>query len=325
MEKTLRKGVVQGDILVWREIYSHGPVCTEPAVPEHRAMRADYLERTIGVPRLEYLRISEAQERTLADFHRYDEVVLWFEHDIFDQTMLCYLLYWFSRQSLKKTKLSLLSIGEFPGIELFRGLGQLSREQMATLSGTWAPVGVRELELGSALWQAYTSPDPSLLQQVIAGDTSALPFAHSAYQSHLARFPSTHNGVGLVEQTTLELVHAGIRSPLELFKQVGDKLHRLGMGDLQYWHVLKKMSEGPCPLLQLQGIQVLPAYQGSPLTLQGCEVIITELGRAVMEGTADWASLQGIDEWYGGVHLTGHAPRWRWNAALQRIEDAGKG
>lgn len=91
--ETLRQAGVSGDILVWREVYSHGPVFAEPEVPEHRAFRSGYLERTMGVPEQEYLKASEAQEQKLAAVHQYDEIVLWFEHDLFDQTMLCFLLH----------------------------------------------------------------------------------------------------------------------------------------------------------------------------------------------------------------------------------------
>ncbi|WP_254450203.1 DUF1835 domain-containing protein [Cohnella herbarum] len=186
----LRQGIVQGDVLVWREAYPHGPVFLDPAAGGNRDIRARYLEQTMGIPYQEYLRNSEEQEKTLAGFHQYEEIILWFEHDLFDQTMLCFLLDWFSKQDLSKTKLSLLCIGEYPGIEPFRGLGQLSLEQMETLSGTWKSIGAQELELGQAFWQAYTSGAPELLQQLLSRDTSALPFAQEAFRLHLSRFPS---------------------------------------------------------------------------------------------------------------------------------------
>ncbi|MFD0712806.1 sigma-70 family RNA polymerase sigma factor [Paenibacillus sp. GCM10027626] len=110
----LRAGVVEGDILVWREVYSEGPVFTDGAVPSNRQVRARYLENAMGIPYDEFVRTSEAQERILADFKKYDDIVLWFEHDLFDQTMLCFLLHWFSGQSLGKTRLHLLCIGDFP-------------------------------------------------------------------------------------------------------------------------------------------------------------------------------------------------------------------
>jgi hypothetical protein len=320
----LRHGIVHGDILVWREVYPHGPVFQEPALWDNRSARAQYLEQTMGIPRSEFIQISEAQEKTLADFHKYEEIVLWFEHDLFDQVMLSYLLHWFSRQpSLLKTKLSLLCIGGYPGIELFRGLGQLSLEQMATLSGTWKSIGAQELDLGRELWHAYTSPDPRLLEQLLSRDTSALPFAQDAFQFHLSRFPSTHNGLGIVEQTTLEMIHTGISSPYALFDHVGNKLHTLGMGDLQYWHILMKMAQDPYPLLEIHGLKVFPGYNESSQRFNDCEVVLTEFGKSVMDGKEDWVAKKGIDEWYGGVHLQGCFPRWRWNSSQQTIDDRG--
>ncbi|WP_379137436.1 sigma-70 family RNA polymerase sigma factor [Paenibacillus sp. sgz500958] len=319
----LRQGIVHGDILVWREVYPHGPVFPQPAAEDNRTFRAGYLEKTLGVPKAEYLAASIAQEQALDQCGKYDEVVLWFEHDLFDQTMLSYLLHRFSDMSSPPAKLSLLCIGEFPGIELFHGLGQLTREQIATLHGTWTPIGAVELQLGSALWQAYASADPQILQSLLNQDTSALPFAHDAFKAHLSRFPSTSNGLGIVEQTTLERVNAGTNKAYSLFGEVTDSLHRLGMGDLEYKYVLSRMAQAPHPLLEIGGKKAVPGVNPISTPFRNDTVELTELGKEVLEGKIDWTFLSGIDEWYGGVHLQGNQPDWRWNAAMQRIETTG--
>ncbi|WP_052410410.1 hypothetical protein [Paenibacillus durus] len=110
------------------------------------------------------------------EFTKYNEIVLWFEYDLFDQTMLCYLLHSLAGQTLGDTKLSLLCIGDYPGVERFRGLGQLTVKQLKALSGTWRSVSERELALGSKMWEAYTSPLPEQHIRFFEEDTSALPF-----------------------------------------------------------------------------------------------------------------------------------------------------
>lgn len=317
--ETLRQGVVQGDILVWREVYPDGPNFVDPAKPANRLVRAQYLEQAMGVPVAEFTRLSEMQEQTLAQFNQYEEIVLWFEHDLFDQTMLCYLLHWFAQRPLGRTKLSLLCIGSFPGIELFRGLGQLNAEQLKTLSGTWQTIGSEQLALGAAIWEAYASPDPRKLSELLSGDTSALPFAQAAFRLHLARFPSVQNGLGIVEQLTLEQVDRGIGSPYTLFQHVGDLLHELGMGDLQYWHVLAKLSQGSYPLLHIEGLEAFPDFLGAAPSFRDCKVSLTEQGRQVLDGEADWVSQNGIDAWYGGVHMQGQSVPWRWDAERETI------
>ncbi|KAJ3198450.1 hypothetical protein HK101_004220 [Irineochytrium annulatum] len=96
---------------------------------EERKNRASVLERQLGIPQTEYLQIEEL-ERKLHSFQQYKEIVLWFEYDLYDQTMLSYLLHYFNGQALQNTKLNLLCIDSYPEIEHFRGLGQLTSSQI---------------------------------------------------------------------------------------------------------------------------------------------------------------------------------------------------
>ena len=107
----------------------------------------------MGIPADDYVTTGKSQEQILQNFHKYDEVVLWFEHDLFDQLMLSFLLHWFSNQTLGHTKLNLLCIGDYPGIDLFRGLGTATSKQLETLSGTWKRVEQKELDTGSIIWE----------------------------------------------------------------------------------------------------------------------------------------------------------------------------
>ncbi|WP_342478491.1 sigma-70 family RNA polymerase sigma factor [Paenibacillus sp. FSL H7-0350] len=315
----LKRGIVQGEVLVWREIYSAGPIFTDPAAEKNRLLRAEVLQGTMGIPAAEYLAGCAEQERRISGFRQYDEVVLWFEHDLFDQSMLAYLLHWFNGQNLGNTKLSLLCIGEFPGIELFHGLGQLTEAQLSTLPGTWRKIGRKELQLGSLLWEAYAAADPSELADLLAAKREELAggtlvFAYDAFMAHLSRLPSVENGLGIVEQTTLQAVAGGMDTPLKLFRQVTDQLHRLGMGDTEYWKILRTLTAGKQPLLEIEGASELTDYREVPEFLHR-SVTLTGWGEQLLAGAADRLQLQSIDEWFGGLHLKGHDVSWRWDRA----------
>lgn len=314
----LREADIPGEILVWRELYPFGPVFKGMDEPAGRERRASYLERTLGIPKGEYTAICEAQERQLDRFSAYDEVVLWFEHDLFDQTMLCYLLHRLRGRSRGKTKLSLLCIGSYPGIDLFRGLGQLSVEQLETLSGTWQTIGDAELELGSRVWEAYTADQPEPLSRVLEGDTSGLPFVRDAFEAHLARLPSVHNGLGSIEQAVLEAVGSGVRKPFELFRNVGDRLHWLGMGDLEFWHVLASMATGPSPLLDVQGTVPFADFKRTAAEFRESVLQLTRFGQEVLAGERDFADSGSLDKWVGGIRLQG-IPSWRWDTERRII------
>jgi RNA polymerase sigma factor (sigma-70 family) len=320
----LKQGIVTGDVLVWREVYSAGPNFVNPAGERERAIRAQSLEASMGIPSAEYIAGCSEQEAKLRGFNRYEEVVLWFEHDLFDQSMLAYLLHWFRGQKLGRTKLSLLCIGEFPGIELFHGLGQLTPEQLKTLSGTWRSIGQEELELGSELWQAYVNPDPLRMADLLALKqsqlaASALPFAYAAFQAHLSRLPSVENGLGIVEQTTLQAVRGGANTPMELFRQVSDVLHVLGLGDLEYWLYLRGLVQGAQPLLMIDSMPAADNFDFREVPdFLNRKVTMTELGTQILDGAADRVAVQGMDMWYGGIHLQGHSTAWRWDRSTSR-------
>ena len=73
------------------------------------------------------------QHAAIENFSDHEEVVLWFEHDLFCQVHLIYLLDWFAQRDLGNTRLSLISIDEFPGVKMFHGLGQLNEAQLTSL------------------------------------------------------------------------------------------------------------------------------------------------------------------------------------------------
>ncbi|MFD1905505.1 hypothetical protein ACFSQ7_17955 [Paenibacillus rhizoplanae] len=145
----------------------------------------------------------------------------------------------------------------------------------------------------------------------------ALSYAYDAFKAHLSRLPSAENGLGIVEQTTLQAVANGMDTPLKLFRQVTDELHRLGMGDTEYWKVLRTLTAGKQPLLEIDGASELTDYREVPEFLHR-SVTLTAWGEQVLAGAADRLQLQSIDEWYGGLHLVGHDALWRWDRAAEQ-------
>lgn len=314
----LKQAEIQGEILVWREIYSQGPLFEPMESKANRSLRAAALEQTLGIPSAEYKEQCQKQESVLQNFRTYDEVVLWFEHDLFDQAMLSYLLHWFAGQETRGVKLNLLSIGSFPGIERFRGLGQLSPLELTSLSGTWHRLQRPELELGSAFWKAYISRDPRELAQLLAKNTSLLPFAKAAFTAHLSRLPSVQDGLGCVEYEVLGAIQRGVNNPYSLFREVGDKLDLLGMGDLEFWAILNRMAGEPMPLLKLEGSDGFPDYKFNPSSFKEAVMMLTEQGDEVLNGRNRYVLVDTEEVWYGGIHMNG-AVKWGWDREKEAL------
>jgi Domain of unknown function (DUF1835) len=287
---------VAGERLVWRDILVEGPV---PAVPGTPAMaaRAAYLTERLGIDADEYVRGVEAQTARLTEARGHDEVVLWFEQDLFCAVTLWSLLDWFTRHA-PAAPLSLV----YPAPDgAARGLGAMEPSRLAALFVSRRPVAEQTRTAGAQAWAAYAGPDPLASAAFVGRDTPALPFVAGAFRCHFGRFPSLANGLNEVESATLDVLRRGRRQFSELFREVsahpGVRLH--GMGDVQFAACLRGLD---------------------PLVHTGDDAVdVTERGLAVLAGHEDWLGIRPIDTWLGGVHLGRDRPLWRWDGAHARL------
>src|SRR5882672_3831588 len=102
--ETAKQSTLAGQHFALRESLITGPTPSGLAGAEWRKIRAKHLSEAYGVDLKECERDLLRQEETLASFPEHQEVVLWFEHDLFCQVHLLYLLNWFSQRDLGTTK-----------------------------------------------------------------------------------------------------------------------------------------------------------------------------------------------------------------------------
>ena len=252
----------------------------------------------------------------LAGFSDQDEVVLWFEHDLFCQVQLIYLLHWFAGRDLGQTKLTLICIDEFPGVQIFHGLGQLNEEQLLSLFPGRHEITAAQLELGSKAWAAYCAPDALALIALLKSDMSAMPFLKEALSKHLQRFPSTHNGLGSVENAALKLIPAGYGEFRALFPAFVRRESAYGYGDAQLYVAMRRLALAPKPLVKQNN--------GHDWSMDAAQILlssfeITDYGKAVLAGEQDFVITNGIDRWLGGIHLRGKESAWRWDEESQQL------
>jgi hypothetical protein len=308
---------LDGIILPWRDVLHEGPIPSALSLDELRDVRARFIASR-GWGQYEQLRADfRRRDEIVTGFREHEEVVLWFEHDLYDQLQLLQVLDRFAGQRLGSTRLSMICIGAFPGVLPFYGLGQLSGEQMSSLFPQRQRVTATQLDLARTAWDAVRSSDPTAVERVLAGDTHDLPFLHGALTRYLEEFPSRREGLSRTERQTLEVIGEGSRTAGELFRDVFDREERPFMGDEQYWSRLHTLTVGPYPLLAPLAPTALaiPEPDRDPTPFAGQSFAITDDGRKVVSGEADHVSLNGIDRWIGGVHLRGRTVPWRWDAS----------
>lgn len=310
---TLERSDLPGALAVYADILHEGPVPATSGTAASRETRARHIATSGYAPYAEAVGRFEEWDEGLARFADYDEVVLWFEHDLFDQLLLVRHLGWFARRDRGRTTLSLICIGEFPGFAPFHGLGQLDVDQLSSLLGTRERVSADQLELGSRVWQAFTAADPSALDaetRRLASGGGALPFLPGALQRLLEEYPAAETGLARTERHILECLVGGPLSPQELFLAEQRCEERVFMGDWSFWRIVRGLADGLTPLVELR-VEAREEPGLPPGT-----VIITTAGREVLAGRSDWVRLAGIDRWLGGVHLSapvGGDVAWRYD------------
>ena len=314
--QTLTQTGLAGEHLVWKEALIWGPTPAQKDLSEWCRLRANFLAGSNGMDAQQCFEDLMQQEAALGTLANHDEVVLWFEFDLFCQLNLIYVLSRLAGRDLSRTRLRLICIGEFPGITNFHGLGQLTAEQLVSLFPGRQPVTAEQIELGKLAWSACSSSDPREIELLLAQDTTPLPFLDSALRLHLRRFPSVSNGLGWVEQRALECIERGVHSFPELFSTWNAAEPAYGLGDAQFWDTLIRLVEVGRPLLRLEGGKSL-RFSENDSNLRHVGFTLTETGRAVLQGERDLWEMEPPELWLGGVRLTPPNPLWRWDEAGQ--------
>jgi hypothetical protein len=314
---TAKKSDLPGEHLAWREALVCGPAPAQLPPAEFRQVRAQHLADAYGANIEKTIQELQTQEEKLARFSDHEEVVLWFEHDLFCQVQLIYLLEWFARHEPGQTRLSLICINEFPGVEGFRGFGELNEEQLAALFPQRQQVTQTQLDLGSKAWRAYASAQANGLIALLNSDTTSLPFLKSAFSKHLQRFPAIGNGLGRVERVGLDLVAKGFSNFKALFPAFARREPEYGFGDAQFYLELKRLADAAMPALTVTVAGQKTTADPAQMLLSSFE--ITEYGKTVLAGEEDFVRSNGIDHWLGGVHLVGSESPWRWDEEAQEL------
>jgi hypothetical protein len=142
-----------------------------------------------------------------------------------------------------------------------------------------------------------------------------LPFFASAIGRFLEEYPSVENGLSRTEETILERLAKGPTSLATLWVDTQEREEAPFMGDSTFFLYAERLARGPRPLAKWSG----DFRNGTDRESTHSLLEITELGRAVLTGEADWIHIGGIDRWYGGVHLTGYEAEWRWDKESRSI------
>ncbi|MFG1707378.1 hypothetical protein ACFLIM_29680 [Nonomuraea sp. M3C6] len=297
----------------WRDVLHEGPV---PALghEELRQVRASFLMRAHADDRGEAMRMFLQRDAAL-EANRGGEYVLWFEADLYDQLQIVEILARLAELEVPAERITLICIGEHPGIARFGGLGQLRPEQLRELPATkaCATLTPAALDLATRAWAAFRAPTPEGLSAIAATRSGELRFLGEAFERLSREYPSTRDGLSLTERRVLAAVADAAREATagDVFVRASAREARPYLGDTWCFAAMDRLARAPHPLLD-----VWPADAPVERTTL---VRLTATGARVLAGEEDHVTLNGVDRWIGGVHLTGRNVRWRWDEGREAL------
>ena len=315
----MKAGGIEGEIVSWRDVLHEGPVPPQLTLRELSKARAKWLaEQGLG----ELKEIEKQFEERDEFIHRYtdfDEVVLWFEWDLYDQLQLVQILDFLSQdtegdRAETGTRVTLVSFNGY--------LGSLDPERFAELFEKRKDVTQEQIDTAHRVWEAFRSADPRELEKIAAEGTPALEFLELSLWRHLEELPSTRNGLSRSESQVLEGVSQGPLTFHELFKQVANREERIFCGDAILARYIERMSLCDTPLITYtSGDRIdAPRTEEDSRAFRNAEMALTEHGRSVLACDSDWITKGGSDRWLGGVHLERSSVGYRWNPDMRKIE-----
>lgn len=289
-----KKAGLLGTHLAWRDILHEGPVPADVPLEALSRVRADYLA-TRGLGNAIKLHHDfEKRDATIRRAGEFEEVVLWFEHDLYDQLHILQILAVLGEQGIGAGAVQLVQSDQY--------LGMLSADEIMALYPKRRFLTSVMADAAAAAWRAFTADSPQPLQAAAQTNYAGFPFLAAALKRLCEEFPATGTGLSRTQKHVLEACAQGARRKEDLFRRSQAREEASFLGDSACYAHIDDLAAEPAPLLSA----LETGYE------------LTVLGRRVLAGDADWLEHQPLDRWIGGVHLTGQSV-WRWDEASERM------
>jgi len=267
----------------------------------------EYADRVSNAPD----EIRRVDERLRSLPQGVERMVLWFEHDPFDQLCLAYVLAHLVDAHLGRCHFELIQVNHFPGVEKFIGLGYLSQhpENLVALWQQRVAITPAMMAFGARCWHAFTAADPTALWQLSQGP-APLPLMQQAMRRMLKELPWTTNGLSLTEQLALQIINRdGPINIARAFHFLNTESEPLSfLGDIMFLSAMRPLWQH-----EVAALRVTDHDAGKPPMLQDT-VAITATGRKLMNGHCHWLAIcdPRYERWVGNVRITPGGNNWHW-------------
>ncbi len=232
---------VKGDIITWREMLCEGKTETNVGSESFWKTRFEFLHKNYKVSKSWFVEKTLKEYRSLCNHKQQDQIVLWFEYDLFCQINMLAVLSWLKTYR-RHAQISLVCSGKEDETDTLYALGELGDEKLMELYENRLMLSQDDIEYADYVWQLYCSDNPIRLENLTDFKNYNFSYLSEALQAHLRRFPTIKNGLNEVENRILEIaVEERPKSKKALLGNILRNQGYYGFGDSQYGRVITNL------------------------------------------------------------------------------------
>lgn len=241
--QTLKDSGLQGEIVVWREMLCEGEVCSEVGSDEFWKLRYQYFQQEMGIPKLEYFDKIIKEIIKLDDLSNYNEVVLWFEYDLFCQVNLMALCSYLLHSYRKDINYYLICTGKEKEKTAWQPLSYFKTVGFVELYENKLKLTRNNLIFAQKSWEVIARNNKEELSNFNFNGCPKFRYLSLAMKQQLKRFPGK-NGLNQIEQKILEIINLDSLNKQEIIESLLNWQQEetvYGFTDLQYKNYLQKL------------------------------------------------------------------------------------
>jgi len=241
------KFTIEGEVVVCREALIEVPM-QAASIEEFWKFRAAYLSENLAAQMQFYFDNVKTEFEKLKSFQNATAFNLWFEHDLF-----CQVNMWFLLSYLKSIGSGISVCRVMPpsgGNQLWSGFGFMEEGDLNKCFGQRIKFTAKDLVLGACLWDAYQQNDMKALKNLSQTVSPVFPLLQEICHAHVQRFPD--KGLGRPQNKLKHITSSGIQTSMKSSENFGNRRSlwvRRPSGKKYAGHTLTNLKKKHSPLL----------------------------------------------------------------------------
>jgi len=273
--------LVKGEFMIWREMLCEGPSDIKLETEKGIAKRKAFLNKYYRISPEDYDEKFTSQLDILDNLETYEEIILWFEYDLFCHVNMMAAISLLLRKEIENIPVYLVCSGRVENSKKYLGLCELSTSDLTKHFENKVLLNMHDLELASHVWTLYCESNPKKIAGQIK-KKSSFEYLSICLRAHLQRFPNMLTGLNTLEHNILEIVDSHqIKNIKQLMGYALEYQGFYGYGDMQMKRVLARL------------------FQFFDQTKD--RLLLSERGKLALEQKKNFYNTQMLEWYYGGV------------------------